>query len=50
MKQFFDLKGEFEEWAKLEGCKDIRLWARKGWAPKLPDFTLTHYILKKELA
>lgn len=49
MKDWFSLRGEFEEWAKREGCKDVRLWARKGWVKHLVDFKLTAYIMRKEL-
>jgi hypothetical protein len=49
MKAWFTLKDQFESWARGEGCRDVRLWARKGWARHLPDFKLTHYILRKEL-
>lgn len=49
MKEWFSLRGEFEEWAKREGCKDVRLWARKGWVKHLVDFKLTAYIMRKEL-
>jgi len=50
MKAWFSLKGDFENWAKDEGCRDLRLWARKGWAKHLPEYRITHYILKKDLA
>jgi hypothetical protein len=50
MKAWFALKDRFEDWARGEGCRDVRLWARKGWAKHLPDFKLTHYILRKTLA
>lgn len=49
MKAWFSLKDTFEKWAKDEGCSDVRLWARKGWAKHLPDYNLTHYIMRKEL-
>src|SRR5437868_6966300 len=49
MKAWFSLKDEFEDWAREEGCRDVRLWARKGWARHLPDFKITHYIMRKEL-
>ena len=49
MKAWFSLKSQFESWARGEGCRDVRLWARKGWARHLPDFKLTHYILRKDL-
>lgn len=49
MKSWFSVKGDFEEWAKKEGCKYIILWGRKGWVKHLKDFELTHYILRKAL-
>lgn len=49
MKAWCDLRERFAEWAKAEGCKDIRLWARKGWAKYLLDFKLTHYLMRREL-
>jgi hypothetical protein len=49
MKAWFALKGDFEAWAKDEGCADIRLYARKGWAKHLPDYALTHYMMRKAL-
>lgn len=50
MKAWFALKGDFESWAHDEGCTDIRLYARKGWAKHLPDYALTHYMMRKALA
>ena len=50
MKAWFSLKDTFEAWARDEGCRDVRLWARKGWARHLPDFRITHYIMRKELS
>lgn len=50
MNDWFDQKDSFEKWAKTEGCHDIRLWARKGWAKRLDDFKLTHYIMRKVIA
>lgn len=50
MQSWFSLKSVFENWARDEGCRDIRMWARKGWARHLSDFKLTHYIMRKELA
>lgn len=49
MHSWFDLKHVFENWARDEGCRNIKLWARKGWAKHLPDFKITHYIMAKEL-
>lgn len=49
MQEWFSLRGDLEAWAKHEGCKDIRLWARKGWVKHLTEFKLTAYIMRKEL-
>lgn len=49
MKTWFSLKSVFESWAKDEGCKDVRMYVRKGLAKHLTDYTLTHYVLRKEL-
>jgi hypothetical protein len=49
MKAWFSLQGEFEKWALANDCRFIRLWARKAWIKILPDFKLTHYILRKEI-
>ncbi len=49
MKSWFDQKEKFEDWAKEEGCNEIRLYARKGWARHLKDYNLTHYLMVKDL-
>lgn len=49
MHLWFDRKQEFEAWAKSEGCKDIRLWARKGWSKPLKEYRTTHFIMTKSL-
>ena len=49
MNQWFVLKDVFEQWAKDNGCSDIRFWARKAWVKKLKDYDLTHYIMRKVL-
>ncbi len=46
---FVDLRDELEAWALQNGCNLIFIWARKGWAKKLPDYSLTHYLMTKEL-
>lgn len=50
MKQFFSLKDDLEKWAKeQEGCDGVFLWARKGWVKHLTDYSLTHYLMYKDL-
>jgi hypothetical protein len=49
MKTWFDLKGQFEDWAKTEGCNEIRLYAAKGWAKHLPDYKITAYVMSKKI-
>ena len=50
VKDWFDLKSELEKWAKSsEGCNGVLAWARKGWAKHLPDYSITHYVMYKEL-
>lgn len=50
MHEWFEQKEEFEKWAKEEGCREVRLFARKGWAKHLKDYRLTHYLMTKELS
>jgi len=50
MKQWFSLKPEIEAWAKSEGCAELNMWARKGWAKHLPDYRIARYLMRKELA
>lgn len=49
MKAWFELKEQFEKWAKDEGCTKIRLHARRGWAKHLPDYKLAAYEMEKTL-
>jgi len=49
MNLWFDRKQEFEAWAVAEGCRDIRIWARKGWSKPLKEYRTTHFIMKKVL-
>lgn len=49
MKLWFDHLDDFKKWARDEGCVNIRLWARKGWAKHLKNFILTHYIMQFNL-
>jgi hypothetical protein len=50
MKAWFSLKEKFEEWAKDEGCTEVRLYARKAWAKHLSDYKLTAYVMSKTLS
>ncbi len=50
MNLWAGLKAILEEWALQNGCFKSCCWARKGWAKRLPDYRLTHYILEKTLA
>ncbi len=49
MDTWFDQKEVFEQWARDEGCKKIRIISRRGWAKPLKDYKITHYIMVKEL-
>lgn len=46
---WFTLKEELEDWARLENRKGIEVWCRKALLRKLPDYKITHYVLRKEL-
>lgn len=43
------LIADLETWAKREGCQRLNMWARKGWAKKLPAYKLTHVLLERDL-
>jgi hypothetical protein len=43
------LISDLETWAKREGCQRLNMWARKGWAKKLPAYKLTHVLLERDL-
>jgi len=49
MNQWFDLRDRFEDWARKEGCDQVRIFARKGWARKLPDYKIQAYVMSKQL-
>lgn len=49
MKAWFGLKDTFEEWAKVEGCTEVRLYARKAWARHLSDYKLAAYVMSKKI-
>jgi len=43
------LIGEFEEYARMEHCAGVEMYARKGLAKYLNDYKLTHICLEKDL-
>lgn len=47
--EILELRSEFETWAKSEGCTRVKIYLRKGWAPKLPEYKLVAYVMSKEL-
>lgn len=49
MKAWFALKDQFETWATNEGCNEVRMFARKGWARELPDYKIRSYVMSKAL-
>jgi hypothetical protein len=49
MDNWLGLIGEIEQWARARGAKVMRLYGRKGWARKLPDYRITRYIMDKAL-
>lgn len=48
-RDWIHLLGGVEKYAKAEGCKSIRIFGRRGWARVLPDYSVTHFILEKDL-
>lgn len=38
-----------EKWGKEIGCKSIRIYGRKGWGRKLPDFKIKQFVYEKIL-
>lgn len=38
-----------ESWARENGCSEMQIIGRKGWAKRLPDYKWTAIVLKKEL-
>jgi hypothetical protein len=47
--EWIHLLSEIEDWAVLIGCKKMEMWARKGWARKLPTYKMSHVLLEKDL-
>lgn len=44
---WISLLSELEAWAKKEGKTGIRIYGRRGWARKLPDYRINRIILDK---
>ncbi|MDP1868255.1 MAG: hypothetical protein Q8L13_18205 [Bradyrhizobium sp.] len=49
MKRWLPLIDQIENYAKLEGCKRVRIYGRKGWLHVLEGFEERHVIMDKEL-
>ncbi len=45
-KQYLDV---IEAWAKAEGCKEMRIYGRRGWLRKLPEFKEQYTLASKPL-
>lgn len=43
------LIGEVEDMARELGCDRLEMWARKGWARRLPAYEMTHVLLERAL-
>ena len=43
------LLSEIEDWARANGCQRLDMLARKGWAKHLPEYTMSHIMLEKDL-
>jgi hypothetical protein len=39
-----------EAFARAEKCSALRIYGRKGWARKLPNYTIRRVVLEKEIA
>lgn len=44
-----NLRKNLEDFAKIEDCSYVAIYARKGWIRRLRDYRLTHYLLMKEI-
>lgn len=49
VRDWIGLLPVLEAWARDEGCAAIDGWCRKGWAKHLPDYTMSHVLLEREL-
>ena len=48
-KDWLHLLGVIEDHARRNGASKVEMWARKGYARKLPDYHLSHVLLEKDL-
>ncbi|WP_374634058.1 hypothetical protein [Ferrovibrio sp.] len=44
-KAWLPLLAEIEAFAKAQGCEQVEVICRKGWARELPDYRLTHVVM-----
>jgi hypothetical protein len=49
MKRWLPLIGQIETHARVEGCKRVRIYGRKGWLHVLDGYEEKHIIMDKEL-
>lgn len=49
ISKWIDAFGEIEEYAKTYGCQRVEALGRKGWMKRMPDYTATRVLFKKEL-
>lgn len=47
--RWIGLRARLEHYARSEGCRQMRIYGRKGWARVLPDYRETRVILEKDL-
>lgn len=48
-KKWLPLLDEIEEYARANGCGQMQIVCRKGWARELDTYRLTHVLLEKTL-
>lgn len=44
-----ELRSEFETWARTEGCNRVKIYLRKGWVKKLPEYKLSAFVMSKDI-
>ena len=47
--RFGPLIAGLEHYARAEGCARVRICGRKGWARRLPDYSIKRVIIEKQL-
>lgn len=48
-EKWLHLLEKVEAWAAFEGCTKVRMFARKGWAKRLPDYRMPFVVMEKEI-